>query len=99
MINTTPGAAISEPPTTISSALGRIVRGVIRYWPGFLAEVVIFWVILEAFQQLNYGGRIITTAQSRTALLLSIAFVVLGLGAGEARFGLYRRIWQVAGIH
>jgi FlaA1/EpsC-like NDP-sugar epimerase len=26
-------------------------------------------------------------------------FVVLALGAAEARFGLYRRIWKVAGIH
>jgi FlaA1/EpsC-like NDP-sugar epimerase len=76
-----------------------MIRSFARYAPGFVVEVVIFWVILEAFQQLNYGGRIISTAQSRTTLFLSIAFVVLALGAGEARFGLYRRIWQVAGIH
>src|SRR4029077_21179428 len=66
---------------------------------GFLVEVIIFWVMLEAFQQLNYGGRIITSPPARGAPLLSIAFVVLALGAGEARFGLYRRVWQVAGIH
>ena len=75
------------------------LRAVVRYSPGFFAEVVIFWVTLEAFQQLNYGGRIITSPQSRAALLLSIAFVILGLGAGEAHYGLYRRIWKVAGIH
>jgi FlaA1/EpsC-like NDP-sugar epimerase len=77
----------------------RKLRAAIRYSPGFGVEVVIFWVMLEAFQQLNYGGRIITSPQSRPVLLLSIAFVVLALGAGEARFGLYRRVWQVAGIH
>src|ERR1700674_5050802 len=70
-----------------------------RYGPGFLIEIVIFWVMLEAFEQLNYGGRILATAQSRTATILSILFVVLALGAAEARFGLYRRIWQVAGIY
>jgi FlaA1/EpsC-like NDP-sugar epimerase len=99
MINKTPGPRPSQLQSTIPSGIGRIVRAGIRYSPGFLAEVAIFWLMLEAFQQLNYGGRIITTAQSRTALLLSFAFVVLALGAGEARFGLYRRIWQVAGIH
>src|SRR5256886_8922319 len=74
-------------------------RALRRYGPGFAVEVVIFWVMLEGFQQLNYGGRIITGPQSRTVLVLSIAFVVLAMGAAEARFGLYRRIWKVAGIH
>ena len=70
-----------------------------RYGPGFLVEVLILWVMLEAFEQLNYGGRILSTAQSRTTLVLSIVFVILALGAAEAHFGLYRRIWQVAGIY
>src|SRR5438105_5954222 len=70
-----------------------------RYGPGFVVEVLIFWIMLEGFQQLNYGGRIVTEAQSRPILLLSAAMVVLALGAGEARFGLYRRVWAVAGIH
>src|SRR6266571_5320941 len=74
-------------------------RALRRYGPGFAVEVVIFWVMLEGFQQLNYGGRIITGPQSRSLLLLSVAFVVLAMGAAEARFGLYRRIWKVAGIH
>ena len=74
-------------------------RNLLRYGPGFVVEVVIFWVMLEAFQQLNYGGRIITAAQSRKILLLSVAFVVFALGAAEAHFKLYRRIWKVAGIH
>ena len=57
------------------------------------------WVALEAFQQLNYGGRITSTPQSHKILALSVAFVVLALGAAEAHFKLYRRIWKVAGIH
>ena len=79
--------------------MSRVLRSFIRYAPGFFVEVLIFWIILEAFQQLNYGGRILTTAQTRTTLILSLAFVVLAMGAGEARFKLYRRVWQVAGIH
>jgi len=89
----------SSPRTAIAPLVRRKLAAAVRYSPGFVVEVAIFWVMLEAFQQLNYGGRIITSPQSRTTLLLSIAFVVLALGAGEARFGLYRRVWQVAGIH
>ena len=84
---------------TVAPWLVHQVRNLQRYGPGFVIEVVIFWVALEAFQQLNYGGRIITTAQSRRILVLSVAFVVLALGAAEAHFKLYRRIWKVAGIH
>ncbi len=83
----------------MSSWLARRGRALLRYGPGFAIEVAIFWVMLEAFQQLNYGGRIITSPQSRTILLLSVFFVILAMGAAEARFGLYRRIWKVAGIH
>src|SRR5216684_2859642 len=96
---TTPRTTGPEPRAGAPSATGRRLRALVRYTPSFLAEVVIFWVGLETFQQLNYGGRIITTPQSRATLLLSIAFVVLAMGAAEARFGLYRRIWKVAGIH
>jgi FlaA1/EpsC-like NDP-sugar epimerase len=76
-----------------------VLKRTLGYVPGFLAEVLIFWVMLEAFQELNYGGRIVSSLQSRRLLALSIAFVILALGAAEARFGLYRRMWQVAGIH
>ena len=89
----------SPPRRALAPLVRRKVAAVVRYSPGFIVEVIIFWVMLEAFQQLNYGGRIITSPQSRATLALSIAFVVLALGAGEARFGLYRRVWQVAGIH
>jgi FlaA1/EpsC-like NDP-sugar epimerase len=84
---------------TAASWLNRKGRALLRYGPGFLIEVLILWIMLEAFQQLNYGGRTISTAQSRAALVLSFAFVILAMGAGEARFSLYRRIWNVAGIH
>jgi len=81
------------------SLVARKARALVRYGPGFAIEVVIFWIMLEAFQQLNYGGRVITGLQSGLLLVLSVAFVVLAMGAAEARFGLYRRIWKVAGIH
>src|SRR5206468_11058163 len=79
--------------------LSRQGHALLRCGPGFAIEVLSFWVVLETFQQLNYGGRIITTPQSRTPLLLSGVFVGLAMGAAEARFKLYRRIWKVAGIH
>jgi len=83
---------------TAASGLATRGRALLRYGPGFAIEVLIFWVVLELFQQLNYGGRTITP-QSSKVLALSIAFVVLAMGAAETRFGLYRRIWKVAGIH
>lgn len=84
---------------TAGSWLARKGQAVVRYGPGFATEVVIFWVALEAFQQLNYGGRITSAPQSRKILLLAITLVILSLGAAEAHFKLYRRIWKVAGIH
>jgi FlaA1/EpsC-like NDP-sugar epimerase len=84
---------------SLASWVTQNARAALRYGPGFALEVVIMWVALETFQQLNYGGRIITTPQSRSVLLLSVAFVVFALGAAEAHFKLYRRIWAVAGIH
>jgi FlaA1/EpsC-like NDP-sugar epimerase len=74
-------------------------RALLRYGPGFTIEVLILWIMLEAFQQLNYGGRTISTAQSRVTLGLSFALVIVAIGAAEAHFKLYRRIWKVAGIH
>ena len=92
---------IQKPALTVPADpwLRRIARALVRYGFGFAVEVVIFWVMLEAFQQLNYGGRTISGPQSRKLLLLSVAFVIFAWGAAEARFGLYRRIWKVAGIH
>ncbi len=86
-------------PGPADSQLARKARALVRYGPGFAIEVAIFWVMLEAFQQLNYGGRVVNGLQQGILLVLSVAFVVLAMGAAEARFGLYRRIWKVAGIH
>ena len=41
--------------------MGSIRRSLLTSVPAFLVEVGIFWVALEAFQQLNYGGRITST--------------------------------------
>jgi FlaA1/EpsC-like NDP-sugar epimerase len=89
----------SAPAVQADSQLARKARALVRYGPGFAIEVAIFWIMLEAFQQLNYGGRVITGLPTGMLLVLSVAFVVLAMGAAEARFGLYRRIWKVAGIH
>jgi len=99
MMSTVPRSPASGARVSAGPWLAYKLRALLRYGPGFVVEVLILWIALEAFQQLNYGGRIINTAQSRTALFLSFALVVLGLGAAEAHFKLYRRIWKVAGIH
>ena len=69
-----------------------------RHGPEFAVEVVIVWSALLAFQLLGYGGRPGFTFGSWPHQLLSLAIVTCAIGAGEARFKLYRRVWSVAGI-
>ena len=46
----------STPRTATGQLLRRKLDAVIRYSPGFGVEVIIFWVMLEAFQQLKPGA-------------------------------------------
>jgi FlaA1/EpsC-like NDP-sugar epimerase len=73
------------------------VHGSIRHGPVFAAEVAIFWLILQAVEQSGYGA---PTPYTRPAwsVGVSLVMVVLALGAAEARFHLYRRVWSVAGL-
>jgi len=76
----------------------RVVRGSIRYGPLFVVEVVLFWLILMVVNSSGYGAdehwpwRI---WYPPTSLLI----VALAIGAGEARFHLYRRVWSVASLN
>src|SRR5882672_7808155 len=59
-----PGPICDTLRVTAASWLATKGRALLRYGPGFAIEVLIFWVMLELFQQLNYGGRTITDPQS-----------------------------------
>jgi FlaA1/EpsC-like NDP-sugar epimerase len=64
----------------------------------FAAEVFIVWILLLSFQFLGYGGQRGGTQGPRIYLLLTLLMAALAMGAGEARFRLYSRVWSVAGL-
>ena len=63
----------------------------------FFGEVLIIWVLLESFQFLGYGGQV-GQAQGGPPFPITMLMCALAMGAGEARFRLYRRVWSVAGL-
>jgi len=68
------------------------------YGATFAAEVLIMWVLLLSFQFLGYGGQPGRTQGPPIYEPLTLLMVVLAMGAGEARFKLYSRVWSVAGL-
>jgi FlaA1/EpsC-like NDP-sugar epimerase len=83
---------------TFSPRMRRFLRGALRYGPVFLAEVLIFWAIVEAVDTSGYGHPSASNAPDWYRLV-SLLIVALAMGAGEARFHLYRRVWSVAGLN
>jgi FlaA1/EpsC-like NDP-sugar epimerase len=79
--------------------LRRAARALVRYGGAFSVEVLILWSALLAFQLLGYGGRPGFTFGSAPHQLVSLGMAFCAMGAGEARFKLYRRVWSVAGIN
>ena len=77
--------------------LTRIVRGARRYGPLFVLEVLIFWIILIGVDSSGYGSPTPTTPSSWYPFGV-LLLVAIAMGAGEARFHLYRRVWTVAGL-
>lgn len=75
-----------------------LIRGSLKYGPIFAGEVMLFWLILIAVDSSGYGA---TKPASPTDWypLISLVMVTLAMGAGEARFHLYRRVWTVAGLN
>ena len=76
----------------------RLARAVVRYGPIFLLEVVLFWLIIKAVDSSGYGHPSATFAPSWYPIV-SFLLVAIAMGAGEARFQLYRRVWSVAGLN
>lgn len=63
----------------------------------FVGEVLIIWVLLESFQYLGYGGQP-GQAKGGPPFPVTMLMAALAMGAGEARFRLYQRVWSVAGL-
>ncbi|HEY8864309.1 MAG TPA: hypothetical protein VIO37_09080, partial [Candidatus Dormibacteraeota bacterium] len=95
----TPAGSSRSHGTRRLPPLGRIYRALLRYGGAFAVEVFILWAALLAFQLLGYGGRPGFTFGSWPHQLVSIGVAICAMGAGEARFKLYRRVWSVAGIN
>src|SRR5665213_265642 len=83
----------------LPSRLARLLVASRRFGPTLLAEALIFWFILLAFQFLGYGGRPGGTNGPTWYRRLTFLMAYFAMAAGETRFHLYRRVWTVAGIN
>jgi len=64
----------------------------------FAAEVVLFWLILEAVNSSGYGS--VNPWPTRLWYpLASFLLVIFAMGFGEWRLRLYRRVWSVASLN
>lgn len=81
----------------------RLRAGARQFGAGFAIEVFLFYGTLVAYQQLGYGRRLATsppfTGPTAYYIVFGLTIVTLALGAAEARFRLYRRVWAVAGLN
>lgn len=92
---------VQPPPTSLAARAsrgGRTWAAIRIHGPAIVAEMVIVWLLLESFQFLGYGGQRGGSQGPSIYLLLTMVMVVLAVGAAEARFRLYRRVWSVAGL-
>ncbi len=80
------------------SRVRRVLDGVRLHGAGVASEIVIIWVLLESFQFLGYGGQPGRPQGPPIYLVLTMVMAVLAVGAGEARYKLYQRVWSVAGL-
>ena len=92
-----PGGPSSNPSKRPSRAR-RAWSSARTYGPGIAAEILIVWVLLESFQFLGYGGQKGGAQGPPIYLPLTFVITALAVGAAEARFRLYRRVWSVAGL-
>jgi len=76
----------------------RLIRGSLRYGPLFVVEVLVFWLILMAVNSSGYGPDSHWPFRA-WYVPTSLVMVGLAIGAGEARFHLYRRVWSVASLN
>ncbi len=71
-----------------------IVSGLTDYGPAFAVEVGLFVAVLLGFQLSGY----LRQPPWVHGLPLGTLLVAVAMGAAEARFRLYRRVWVVAGL-
>jgi FlaA1/EpsC-like NDP-sugar epimerase len=64
----------------------------------FLAEVVVFWLIVEAVNESDYGMGA-TEPFLEWFAPVSLLMVALAMAVGERHFHLYRRAWSVASLN
>ena len=64
----------------------------------FLTEVLVFWLVVKAVDTSGYGHPSASFAPPWYTVV-SLLIVAVAMGAGEARFHLYRRVWSVAGLN
>jgi FlaA1/EpsC-like NDP-sugar epimerase len=82
----------------VSRNYTRLVRGSLKYGPIFIGEVLLFWLILMSVDTSGYGT-VLPSTPTDWYPVISLLMVALAMGAGEARFHLYRRVWSVAGLN
>jgi FlaA1/EpsC-like NDP-sugar epimerase len=63
-----------------------------------MLEVLVFWLLIKAVEESGYGHPSASYAGAWYPSI-SIVLVAVAMGAGEARFHLYRRVWSVAGLN
>jgi len=73
-----------------------LASGQVAAW--YVAEVLLFWVIVEAVNQSDYGPGTTGVLRSWYAPV-ALLMIALAMAAGEARFHLYRRVWSVASLN
>jgi FlaA1/EpsC-like NDP-sugar epimerase len=83
---------------SLKRRISHTARGSIRYGPLFIVEITIFWLVVEAVNSSGYGNTV-PTIEPVWTFWISFALVALAMGAAEARFHLYRRVWTVAGLN
>ena len=86
----------SEAP---KSFLRRTLRGIRLHGPTIAGEIFIVWILIESFQYLGYGGQPGHRQGPLIYIPLTLLMVALAVGAGEARYRLYARVWSVAGLN
>jgi FlaA1/EpsC-like NDP-sugar epimerase len=87
---------------TIRARLTFLAKGLLRYGPFFVAEVLVFWLILLVVNSSGYGssfGADFPWPAPPGYALTDLAIVGFAMGAGEATFRLYRRVWSVASLN
>lgn len=82
----------------LSAKISLLVRGTARYGPMFVAEVVLFWLVLMAVNSSGYGT--VNPWPTRPWYpVASFLIVTFAMGFGEMRLRLYRRVWSVASLN